>query len=93
MKYRCSCGTIDYKDFSHFQRGQRCDECLHKFRVENNTKERHPQWNHNLTDEERIIKRNYSEYREWVQKIYQRDNYTCTIFIIFNFQFIMFFKI
>ena len=77
MKYRCSCGTIDYKDFSHFQRGQRCDECLHKFRVENNTKERHPQWNHNLTDEERIIKRNYSEYREWVQKIYQRDNYTC----------------
>jgi len=77
MKYRCSCGTMDYKDFDHFKRGQRCDYCLHKSRVENNTKEKHPQWNHSLTNEERILRRGYSEYQEWVKSVLKRDDYTC----------------
>ncbi len=34
MRYKCSCGNIDHKDFHHFVRGQRCDECAIKARKE-----------------------------------------------------------
>lgn len=36
-----------------------------------------PNWNPNLTDKDRLDKRNYPEYKEWVQKVFKRDNYTC----------------
>ena len=38
-----------------------------------------PNWNSNLTDEERMIKRNYPEYKEWRKLVYERDNYQCQI--------------
>jgi len=38
-----------------------------------------PNWNPNLTDEERLIKRNYPEYIEWRKAVYKRDNYICQI--------------
>lgn len=34
-------------------------------------------WNPNLTDEERVLKRNYSEYVDFVKKVLNRDNYIC----------------
>lgn len=34
-------------------------------------------WNPNLTDEERILKRGYPEYSEFVKKALERDNYIC----------------
>jgi len=34
-------------------------------------------WNPNLTNKERIINRNYPEYREWRNEVFKRDNYTC----------------
>ena len=38
----------------------------------------HPRWNPNLTDGERQDKRDYREYGEWRQAVYDRDGYTCT---------------
>ena len=34
-------------------------------------------WNHNLTDKERLIKRRYPAYYKWRKQVYERDNYTC----------------
>ena len=39
--------------------------------------ENHPNWNDNLTNDERIIKRNYPEYKEWSKQVKIRDNFTC----------------
>lgn len=34
-------------------------------------------WNPNKTEEERLLGRNYPEYREFIAKVLHRDNYTC----------------
>ena len=39
--------------------------------------EKSPRYNHNLTDEERKIKRRYPEYDDFIEAVYERDNYTC----------------
>lgn len=36
-----------------------------------------PNWNSNLTDEDRISRRLIPGYKEWAQEIYKLDNYTC----------------
>ena len=51
-----------------------CQHCSHKFLM---SQENHPNWNPNLTDEERKIGRNYPEYKEFVKRVLIRDNYTC----------------
>ena len=38
-----------------------------------------PNYNPNITDEERQMKRNYPEYKEWRKLVYERDYYTCQI--------------
>ena len=39
--------------------------------------DKHPKWNAELTDEERMIKRAYPEYTEWRTQVFERDKYTC----------------
>lgn len=34
-------------------------------------------YNADITQEERIVRRNYPEYVEWRRQVYERDNYTC----------------
>lgn len=41
--------------------------------------DKHPNWNSNLTDEERKNKRKYSKYYEWRIAVFKRDNYECQI--------------
>ena len=41
------------------------------------TGKKHPRWNPNLTDEERLVKRRYPKYIDWRNKVFERDNYTC----------------
>lgn len=41
--------------------------------------DKHPKWNAELTDEERMIKRAYPEYTEWRMQVFERDEYTCQI--------------
>ena len=52
-------------------------KCCGKWQSENRRGENHPNWNPNLTDKERITKRNYEEYNNCVRKVLKRDNYTC----------------
>ena len=42
-------------------------------------KENNPNWNPNLTEEERINNRRYPEYLEWRMFVFTRDNFTCQI--------------
>ena len=73
MEYKCDCGRIDKISFNKFILGQRCHYCAHeKTKGENNGNH-----NPNLTDEERLIKRNYPEYNQWRTAVYERDDYTC----------------
>ena len=41
--------------------------------------EKHPVWRHDLTQEDRERKRNYTEYRQWVKNVFERDNWTCQL--------------
>lgn len=38
---------------------------------------KHPNWNPNITEDERQVKRNYPKYAMWRKAVYERDNYTC----------------
>ncbi len=73
MQYICNCGDVSKICFSSFERGTRCKKCgIKRISGKNNYN-----YNHNLTDEEREIGRNYPEYREWRTSVYKRDDYTC----------------
>lgn len=39
----------------------------------------HPNWNPDLTDEERKDQRKYYEYTVWRNEVFERDNYTCQL--------------
>lgn len=73
MKYRCICKKISKIRFDDFKNGHRCKKCgIEKVSGKNSCN-----YNPNLTDEERIIKRKYPEYNEWVKKVFIKDDYTC----------------
>jgi hypothetical protein len=75
VEFRCSCGNTDYITVSIFKVGVRCRKCVQK-----NTErkgEKNPNWNPLKTDEERLIERNFPEYREWAKLIKARDKYIC----------------
>ena len=73
LDYKCSCGTFSNITFDKFRLGQRCFNC----KMEKLSKENHYKYNPDLTVEEREIKRNYPEYRQWAKSVKERDNYTC----------------
>jgi hypothetical protein len=56
-----------------FLQGCGCNKCyyLSKFGESN------PSWNHNLTPEERLFKRQKVENREWILSVFKRDKFTC----------------
>lgn len=71
-KCRCDCGTerIVCSDSLRSGNTKSCG-CLNIDRIiERN-------YNPNLTDAERQIRREYPEYLEWRTSVYERDNYTC----------------
>lgn len=73
MSYRCSCKSIEKIRFDDFKSGHRCKKCgIEKISGKNNVN-----YNHNLTEEERRIKRKYPEYKAWVKKVFMKNNYTC----------------
>ncbi|BDH63300.1 hypothetical protein MTP04_34300 [Lysinibacillus sp. PLM2] len=71
--YICKCGNPSQISISNLLRGVRCMECY----LQSNRGENHPNWNPNLTDEERMKYRKYSEYEYWRMAVYERDKYTC----------------
>ncbi|MDN3953862.1 HNH endonuclease [Sporolactobacillus laevolacticus] len=52
-------------------------ECSANLRSKLYVKEKHPNWDPNISDDERRKKRHYYEYLVWRKKVYERDYYTC----------------
>jgi len=73
MKYKCKCGNISKINFNNFQNGKRCKKCG----IKNRSGENNCNYNPNKTDEERELKRDYSEYYNWRKGIFKKDVYTC----------------
>lgn len=76
IKVEClDCGNICDISPKGLLKGNGCRLCYER----NCGGENHPNWNPNITDEERIIGRRYPEYKEWVKSVYERDNWTCQV--------------
>lgn len=75
LDYICPNGHSGSICWYNWKSGKRCRQCF----IENNKGENHQNWNSNLTKENRLIKRNYQEYREWAAAIKERDNFTCKV--------------
>lgn len=77
--FKCLCKidgniwTSTYHDLIVKKHG--CKICGYR----NNSGENSSHWNPYLTQEERILKRNYPEYKEWRKEVFLRDNFTCII--------------
>ena len=69
------CGHIWNPTASALLKGSGCRECY----IQNCKGENHPNWDPNITEEERILNRNYFEYKEWVKSVYKRDDWTCQV--------------
>lgn len=74
MKFRCTCGNVDYVSYSNFKRGRKwCTACSHKKRRGPGN----PSWNPLLTDEDREKRRYDKRFIKWSREVKSRDNYTC----------------
>ena len=73
---KCKIDGHEWKVTAHnLLRGRNCPEChRRKFCGDTN-----PRWNPNITDEERKTGRNYKDYKDWRDSVFQRDNYTFQI--------------
>lgn len=89
ISYVCQCGKTSSIRATCFLMGQRCFECGKKKRQGINHRyykqgykikgDKNPNWNPNLTDEERTIRqyRGNTEYKEWRTSIFRRDGFLC----------------
>lgn len=73
MDYICNCGRITQTTYQNFKQGIRCKACG----ILKNSGEKHYNFNPNLTQEDREVKRFTKEYERWRRKVRKRDNYTC----------------
>ena len=77
LDYICHCGTQSTIRFNDVLKGVKCQECRKKLISELISGENHYAYNPNLTDEDRMDRRIYPEYKQWRKEVYERDNYTC----------------
>lgn len=75
VKYNCSsCGNDADVLWLNYRKGQKCGGCRKlQFTGENN-----PNWNPDLTDQDRLELGRYEEgYKSWARKVKHRDGYLC----------------
>lgn len=73
VTYICHCGSKVNGYYTNFLRGHDCTECKRrKFQ-----REKHFNWNPNLTDDERENERMIEGYEQWRDSVYERDAYAC----------------
>lgn len=74
LEVQCPEGHQYFSTFENFRTGKRCDRCQRiKCR-----REKHPRWNHEKTDEERLKDRRYSPLdREWRIGVYKKYDQAC----------------
>lgn len=71
--YTCTAGHLASTGYGHFLNGRRCRRCL-------GLRQRgpgSPNYNHDLTDEDRAIGRKNDEYAAWRLAVFQRDDFIC----------------
>jgi hypothetical protein len=73
LDYRCFCGRKSKITFAHFLSGERCKKCG----IEKLTGKNNPNYNPDLTDEDRINRRKIPENEIWRKAIYIKYDYTC----------------
>jgi len=74
LTYRCKCGSINNLSFENFrQRKSTCRACY----LESVTGENNVLYKPYLTEEHRLIGRNFKELRDWRKAVFERDDYTC----------------
>ena len=64
-----------FADVNSRNKGSGCPECA----IINKNGSNNPNYNPNLTDEERLIGRNLPGYSGWRNSVYTRDDYTCQV--------------
>jgi hypothetical protein len=52
-------------------------ECKNKGWSKYYSGENSPNWNSNITEEERLLERNYEKYYNWRKEVFLKDKYTC----------------
>ena len=69
------------KEFTSQKEGRKfCSrKCLGKWKSENLNGENNSNWNPNLTNKERVVKRNYKGYKNWRNSVFKKYNYTCQL--------------
>jgi len=79
---RCDCGKIMKLRGTSLSTGH-TSSCgcyqrdITSERMRKRKRELNPNWNPNLTDEERLIDRSTQENRTWGKDVFKRDGYTC----------------
>ncbi len=73
LKYICSCGNKSEISFNSFRQGVRCIKCG----IEKNSGKNHYNYNPNLTDEDRRIRRKFPGYSRWRINVLNKDDYAC----------------
>ena len=76
------CGKITFKTGYLLKRSKHhfCSvECHGKWKSKHMVGENSPNWNPNLTEEERLLGRKYPEYYTFLKEVLKRDDYTCDI--------------
>lgn len=83
VKVKCDyCGVeleVSYYEYFRLKHHFCNSYCFKKGYGEFYKGKRNPNWNHNLTIQERMIKRRYPEYYNWRENVFKRDDYTCQI--------------
>lgn len=80
MLYKCKCGYVSKIRLSDIKNGHKCRKCWIKKHTEKIKGKLNPNYNPNITDEERNSRRllfKEAEYKNWRNEVYKRDNYTC----------------
>jgi len=77
---KCDCGGAKRVGSRHLLSGAiRSCGCLRTEAARGRSGPNHPNWRHDLTDDERARKRNSNKNREWRYAVYERDDYTCQV--------------
>lgn len=79
LEYICSCSEIATTTYYHYKKSlyHKCKKCADKLNGDRIKGKNHPQWNPELTDEDRVDRRNICGYSDWRKAVYEKDNYAC----------------
>lgn len=75
LEFVCKCGKKGVRSFNKFRIRPYCLACGHQKLLGKNNHNYNPE----LTDDERVLKRKFKEYDTWRSDVFSRDDYTCVV--------------